>query len=145
MGSAQSRAVCEDVAQAHELPIGPAVQSWFERQAWLRMSGRQGLLDSRLRAAPDLVRSSLSLIAPPEGWRQATLALRQSHGMRWELEVDEAVAGLVAGCTGDTPLTVLLQLLASAVESPVDQIIEALLPVVRDLVECGFLVPEAVG
>lgn len=65
--------------------------------------------------------------------------------MRWELEVDEAVAGLVAGCTGDTPLTVLLQLLASAVESPVDQIIEALLPVVRDLVECGFLVPEAVG
>jgi hypothetical protein len=71
------------------------------------------------------------------------LRLRQSHELRWDLEVDEAVAGLVAACSGEVPLGVLIELLAPVVGLRPDALSTAVLPVVRDLIARGFLVPEA--
>ncbi|HEY0168585.1 MAG TPA: class I SAM-dependent methyltransferase [Jatrophihabitans sp.] len=135
-----SQVVCQDVPQAHEHPIGFAVEDWFRRGAWLRARSTQCLLDSRLITAPGLVRSTHSLISA-EGWQPALTQLRQPGGLRWELEVDDAVAALVAACTGEPKLGVVLSVLAAAVSAGVDEVTTALTPVVRDLIERGLLVP----
>jgi hypothetical protein len=62
--------------------------------------------------------------------------------MRWELEADDAVAGLVAACTGAVPLELLFGLLAGSRDVDVAEVAGALLPVVRDLVARGFLEPD---
>ena len=139
-GQAVSDVVCQDVPQPHEHPVGPAIAEWFSRAGWLRDRPVEQLLQARLVAAPGLVRSSHSLIGD-EGWQPALTQLRQAGGLRWELEVDDAVAGLVAACTGRAPLGLLLSLLAAGVSAGTDEVIAALLPVVHDLIERGFLVP----
>ncbi|MGI8667646.1 MAG: DUF7059 domain-containing protein [Jatrophihabitans sp.] len=140
-GCAPSRVVCQDVPQAHEQPIGTAVAQWFDRESWLAGTD---LLTARLAAAPGLVLETRALL-DAEGWQPALSVLRQSHGMRWELEIDEAVAALIAACSAPMPLRVLLELVAAAVDAPVEEVVAALLPVVHDLIERGFLVPDLAG
>ena len=71
------------------------------------------------------------------------LLLRQSHGMRWEVEADDAVCALVAARNGRVPLSVLLPRIASSVDADEDGIAAALLDVVADLIQRGLLLPEA--
>jgi hypothetical protein len=139
-GEQNSRVVCQDVPQAHEHPIGPAIEDWFGRHAWLRDRSVAELLGARLIAAAGMVRSTHSLLTA-EGWQQAVVQLRQAGGLRWELEVDDAVAALVAACTGEATLGVVLSVLAAAVSAGTDEVITALVPVVHDLIDRGFLVP----
>jgi hypothetical protein len=61
--------------------------------------------------------------------------------MRWAVETDEALAALIAGCDGNSALRTPTALLAAALERPVADVAEAVLPVVRDLVGRGFLIP----
>ena len=63
--------------------------------------------------------------------------------MCWQVEIDEAVASLIAGCDGTAPLWLLCGILAASIGAEVTAIIDALLPTVRDLVARGFLVPPA--
>ncbi|MDQ1740653.1 MAG: hypothetical protein QOE53_2305 [Pseudonocardiales bacterium] len=135
-----SQVVCQDVPQAHEHPVGPAIEDWFGRQAWLRDRTVPELLDARLTAAAGMVRSTHSVLTA-DGWQQAVVQLRQAGGLRWELEVDDAVAALVAACTGEATLGVVVSVLAASVSAGVDEVIAALIPVVHDLIDRGFLVP----
>jgi hypothetical protein len=59
--------------------------------------------------------------------------------MRWELETDDAIASLVGACSGAVPLGVAIALLAAGIGADADEVIRAVLPVVRDLVSRGFL------
>jgi methylase of polypeptide subunit release factors len=137
-GSDRPTVVCEDVAQPLEQPIGPEIANWFQRADWLR----EVELGSQSLVAPaDLVRSQHSLLSA-DGWRPAITQLRQSHGMRWELEVDEAVAALVAACESGLPLSVVFSLLAATLDQPEQSVSQALLPVVGDLVQRGLLLPK---
>ena len=131
-----SQIVCEDVPQAYQPPIGAAIAAWFDRRAWLAGAD---LLDSRLVAEAGLVLTTRSVLG--DGWQPARSTLGQAGGLRWELEVDEAVAMLVAGCTGEVTAGVALRLIASAAGLPAEDVIEALLPVLRDLVGRGLLIP----
>ncbi len=134
-----SEIVCEDVPQAYQAPVGAAIDAWFGRRAWL---AEADLLAARLVAADGLVLTTRSLLGGEQaGWQPALSTLSQSAGLRWELEVDEAVAMLVAACTGEMPAGVALRLIASAADLAADRVTEALLPVLRDLVGRGFLVP----
>ncbi len=140
-GAARTEVVCEDVPQPYERPAGAEIEGWFARRSWLRSSGRDGLLGARLRVDADLIQTTHALIGA-EGWQPALVQLRRSHGMRWELEVDEAVSGLVAACDGTATLGVLLSVIASAVSAPLADVITALTPVVVDLIERGFVAPN---
>jgi hypothetical protein len=135
-----SRIVCENVPQAYQPPIGACIAGWFDRQAWLAGAD---LLAGRLVADPGLVLTTQSLLGDGEqaGWQPARSTLGQSGGLRWELEVDEAVAMLVAACTGEVTTGLALRLIASATGLPAEDVIEALLPVLRDLIGRGFLIP----
>lgn len=137
-----SQIVCEDVPQPYQPPIGDAIAAWLDRTAWLASAD---LLGARLRAAPDLVLTTKSLLSTEDGWRPQLTQLAQAGGMRWEIEVDEAVSALVAASSGTVPTGVLLDLLAETLQLPAPEVRSALLPVVRDLIERGFLVPDPVG
>ena len=75
------------------------------------------------------------------GWHTALIQLRQSYGMCWELDADEAVTALVGACDGATPLAAPVSVLAAALGRESAEVAAALLPVVRDLVQRGFLLP----
>jgi methylase of polypeptide subunit release factors len=132
--------VLEDVPQPVEQPVGAHLPAWIERQRWLRATSDEQMLAASLAPAPGLVRERSDLIGP-DGWAAASTRLRQSHGMRWDIEADDAITALVAGCNGWTSLRAPLQVLAAALGRPLDEVTAAALPVVRDLVARGFLAP----
>jgi SAM-dependent methyltransferase len=139
-GHAEPTVVCEDVRQAVEQPAGPAIDVWFARQRWLADVGDDALLASTLRCVDGLVRTQHALRAAA-GWRTELTLLRQNSGLRWEIEVDDAVSGVVAACDGTVPLAVPVAVLAACVGRGIGEVGQALLPVVRDLVSRGFLEP----
>jgi hypothetical protein len=132
--------VLEDVPQAVEQPAGVHVPAWVTRQRWLAGQSDAALMEAALTPAQGVVLDRSDLLEA-EGWTPASARLRQSHGMRWEVETDDAVAALVAGCDGRTPLHGPVSVLAAALGRPADEVADAVLPVVRDLVGRGFLLP----
>lgn len=138
--AATTTVVCEDVPQALEQPVGGQLPAWHARRHWLGEVDDAGLLGARLRCAEGLLLNHRQLLAEG-GWRTATSTLRQLHGLRWEVEVDEAIAALLAGCDGRSPLHVPVQLLAASLGVGTGEVTAAVLPVVRDLVGRGFLEP----
>jgi hypothetical protein len=132
--------VCEDVPQALEQPVGGQLPRWHARRRWLGDVDDAGLLAAHLRCADGLVLSRRELLAQG-GWQPAASTVRQLHGLRWEVQVDEAIAALLAGCDGQAPLRVPVQLLAASLGAASSEVTAAVLPVVRDLVGRGFLEP----
>lgn len=130
--------ICEDVPQAVEQPAGAYLSGWVDRRRWLARHDDGALLDARLRHTEGLVRSTDDVLRA-DGWSGERTRLRQSYGMRWELDSDDTIAGLVAACDGSVPLSVLVDLLAGATGAGTDDVVRAVLPVVRDLVGRGFL------
>lgn len=130
----------EDVPQPVVQPVGALLPGWIERQRWLAGHDDVALVGARLRAGPGVVRAARER---PEagGWETTELTLVQEAGLRWEVPTDAAVSALVAGCDGTAPLGLLLDLLATAEGAPVAAVTAAALPVVRDLIERGFLEP----
>jgi hypothetical protein len=135
---AEPTVVLEDVRQAVDQPVGGQVRRWLVTQDRLARMSDNDLLGATLSCEVGLVRTVDELMGP-DGWQRARQVLRQSSGMRWELELDDPIAALVAGCAGHTSLRVVLGLIAGSVGAPFEDVAAAALPVVRDLVTRGFL------
>lgn len=132
--------VCQDVPQPLGQPVGRFVQPWHRRMRWLRESPDSTLLDSRLAAVEELVIETAQ-VRTESGWEPAPARLRQSHGLRWDVETDDAFIAVVRGCDGVTPLGQVLAVLAASLDAPLADVQAAALPVVRDLIGRGFLEP----
>jgi hypothetical protein len=133
-----ARVQCEDVPQTVEQPAGAHLWDWVARRRWLAGQDDAALLAARLRHADGLVLTRHESLGE-QGWTDVLTQLRQSHAMRWELEADAAICGLVAACDGTIPLGVVLDVLAAVSRAPTEDVSAAALPVVRDLVSRGFL------
>jgi methylase of polypeptide subunit release factors len=133
--------VVEDLPEEITDPLGPEVAGWLDRVAWLRAHARDdALLDARLRLADGVVLERYAE-AGDDGWTEAGAAVARTEGPRWRHEVDEPAIALLAGCRGALPLRELVALLALAHDRPVDALVAAALPAVRELVRHGLLVP----
>lgn len=133
--------VCEDLRQSHDDPLGPEIEAWLDRTAWLARHPGDALLDTRPRV-PDTVALERGLVPTDEGWSEVAATLVRLDGPQWRHDVDELGVALLAGCRGYLPLRDLLELLALAHGRDTDELAEAALPVVRDLVRHGMLVCE---
>lgn len=130
-----SQVVCEDLRHAYDDPLGPEAARWLDNVAWLRAN--PDLLGHRFRVADTVLLEEVS--EPSEdGWRKVVARLHRTDGPGWQHEVDEATAKLIAGCNGALPLEDLLSLLEFAY-GEIDA--EAALPIVRDLIRHGMLIP----
>ena len=131
--------VCEDLRQSHDDPLGPEIEAWLDRTAFLARHPGEALLDTRPRV-PETVALERGLVPTDEGWSEVAATLVRLDGPQWRHDVDELGAALLAGCRGYLPLRDLLELLALAHGRDADELAEATLPVVRDLVRHGMLV-----
>jgi methylase of polypeptide subunit release factors len=140
-GSAGGEVVCEDLRHAYDDPLGPETSGWLDRVAWLRDHGDpEDLLATRFVMPPSVMLEEVSS-AGDEGWRPVMRRLHRMDGPGWQHEVDDLVASLLAGCRGALPLVDLLGLLAAAHERPAGELARAAVPVIRELVRHGMLLP----
>jgi methylase of polypeptide subunit release factors len=129
--------VCEDLRHAYDDPLGPEAARWLDNVAWLRDNDKD-LLGTRFAVAPSVVLEEVS--EPGEdGWAPVVRRLHRMDGPGWQHEVDEPTAKLLAGCRGAMSLEDLLALLEYAY-GELDW--ESALPIVRDLVRHGMLIPS---
>jgi methylase of polypeptide subunit release factors len=132
--------VVEDLPEEITDPLGPEVAGWLDRVDWLRAHARDdALLDARLRLAEGVVLERYAQ-AGDDGWTAAGAAVARTEGPRWRHEVDEPATALLAGCRGALPLRELVALLALAHDRPMEALVDAALPAVRELVRHGLLV-----
>lgn len=132
--------VCEDVPQAVDQPSGPAIAGWFDRQIWLSATDAAELLGTHLRIADDVVLASEAQPSA-KGWEAVDQWLRQTSGVRWEIPTDDATARLLGALTGDVPLDAAVRVLAAAYAVEPGDCARQVVPVVRDLIARGLLLP----
>ncbi len=128
--------VCEDLRHHYDDPLGPESARWLDNVAWLR-ANTDTLAETRFTVPPTVVLEEVSSPGD-EGWEPVVRRLHRMDGPGWQHEIDEPTARLLAGCRGALPLSDLLALLEIAYDG-IDT--EAALPIVRDLVRHGMLVP----
>jgi hypothetical protein len=133
--------VVEDLPDDLTDPLGPEVAAWLDRVDWLRAHATDdALLDTRLRLTDGVVLERYAT-AGDDGWIEEGTVVARAEGPRWRHEVDEPAAALLAGCWGALPLRDIVGLLAFAHDRPVDALVAAALPAVREMVRHGLLVP----
>jgi methylase of polypeptide subunit release factors len=136
----------DELTQDFEVPCGDAIQAGFERFTWLADVGHDNrrLLAARLRAADD-VRLDERRVLCAGSWESRKAELRLAHGLRQERPADPEAAAVVAGCNGSSALGQVLEGVASSAGSNPTSIAARAVPIVRNLIEQGFLVPDGPG
>ena len=119
-----------------EQPIGPAIHAWGDAVSGLARLGDDDLLAQRLVVRPDVQQET---VGQPGAEDPETIVLRQQRGFRRARTADTVEAGLVGACDGDLSVGQLLDALATLLERDRDELRATYLPVVRELVEQGFL------
>ncbi|GAA4863570.1 DUF7782 domain-containing protein [Saccharopolyspora rosea] len=140
-GAARGEVVCEDLRHAFDDPLGPESDRWLRRVDWLRAHGSdEQLLATPLRTADSTVLEEVS--APgDEGWQNLVHRLHRTDGPGWQHEVDELGVRLLAGCRGALPLGDVVELLALGCGEDAEELTRAALPVVRELLRHGMVIP----
>jgi hypothetical protein len=129
----------EDAAQDFAMPCGDHLGATFELADFLA-AHEDALAAVRLRVAPDVVLDERAQPADA-GWSVTDRRLRQTAGLCREGEVDAAVAAIVAACDGSRPLAAVLGEAARSAGADDGAVARAALPLIRRLVESGFLLP----
>ena len=132
----------EELPQDVSLPCGDAITATFARVSWLAELGDDDrkLLDAKLTLSDD-VRLHERRLASSGRWIVEDARLQLEHGLRYTGSTDLPGAGLVAGCDGSAPVGDLVHRLADALGGDPDEITPQVLPIVRRLIEQGFLTP----
>lgn len=133
--------VCEDLRQAFDDPLGPESDQWLRRVDWLRdHESPTALLDSHLVTASSTVLEQVSSLGQ-DGWEEFVRRLHRTDGPGWQHEIDELGVRLVAGCQGALPVGDLVGLLAAAYGEDTTELADAAVPVLRELIRHGMLLP----
>jgi hypothetical protein len=98
------------------------------------------LLDQVLHAAPDL-RLLRESQWTPEGWQPVSARLIHTSGMPYAGNIDAPIARLLALSDGTRRLREVLEGLAAELGVAPERVLPAALPVVRRLLDRGFLIP----
>ncbi len=131
----------EELPHDPGIACGDDIARSFQLRDWLdSLDGDDGLLDVCLAVAPD-VHLHRDLVASGGAFVAGAGELRRSTGLRREGLVDDDAISVVGGCDGTSTLRSLLRDLASELGAETDAVAGVALPVIRSLVEQGFLTP----
>ncbi|BBX71469.1 DUF7782 domain-containing protein [Mycolicibacterium psychrotolerans] len=129
--------VLEEITGADEQLTGPEVEAFFARRDYLHDTGDDRLLGTRLTTAPVFLEEQS--LPGPDGWQTVGAAVRRPGGPGAVIGVDEVSRALLAGCRGEVPLGMLIELLAAHHGVEADALATAALPVVREAIGRGIL------
>lgn len=115
-------------------PVGLEFAAWPERLTELAESD---LLDRHWVVAPDVVEETL---AKPGATDPNTIALRRSTGLVPMVRLDTVTAGFVSACDGELSARQIFQSIASILGLDPSETNRQHEPIVRSLVEDGFLI-----
>ncbi|MDR7329497.1 Release factor glutamine methyltransferase [Corynebacterium guangdongense] len=147
IGDRPSEVVIEEIPQHFDDPLGPEVEEYFARTAWLRDADRGHIADTRFRLRPGVAREEIAVTDEETGMGFAPAALRltRTDGPRFTHEVDEALAAIVAGLHPDgLPLAEVVGIYAAACgldDDRAEELLEQAVGAAVDLVRHGFLIP----
>ena len=131
------KSIFEEITGAGEALTGTEVDAFFARREYLRTTTDAQLLAARLSTAPIFLEETS--LPGEQGWQQISAVVRRPGGPAAVLGVDEVSRALLAGCRGEVPLGMLIDLLAAHHGVDADALAEAALPVVRDAIGRGLL------
>ncbi|WP_370942790.1 methyltransferase [Amycolatopsis sp. cg5] len=131
--------VAEDLRQAYDDPLGAEAATWLDRVDWLRDNG-DVVLETSFQVPKTVLLERVDELGP-EGWLTTVRRLHRTDGPGWQHEVDELAGRLLAGCQGALPLEDLIELLAAAQGLSAEELSASAVPVVRELVRHGMLLP----
>jgi len=131
----------EEMPEGTTGPIGDYVALGFQLRDYLETAASdQELLEEKLRFAPDAVLDQQSDWSQA-GWRVKSSQIRHTRGIKYAGTVDRHMTSLLARCDGRRPLRDLLVHMAVDLGADLEQIVPGGLPMVRQLIEHGFLLP----
>lgn len=129
--------VLEEITGADEALTGPEVAAFLARREYLHVTSDDQLLAARLSTAPVVLEEQS--LPGPDGWQVVGAAVRRPGGPAAVLGVDEVSRALLAGCRGEVPLGMLIELLATHHGVDAAALAGAALPVVREAIGRGIL------
>lgn len=136
--------LAETMSQPVVDPLGPEVEEYFARVEWLRGLVPGELENAHVQLRPGVAREDVAL---PDtevgmGFTRAALRLTRTDGPRWQHDVDEHLAAIVAGLNpqglsiGET-----IELYAAAQGYDEAALVDAALPAIVDLIRHGLVIP----
>ncbi|NNH71094.1 methyltransferase [Nocardia uniformis] len=138
--------LAEDLTHGFDDPLGAETHRYFERSAWLRAVAADTEVAWSSRFEVDSATALERVYLPgAEGWEQRVTRLHRGDGPRWQHEVDETIAALLAGMRPDgLPLRELVELLAfgQTGDTATPEFEAAALDVVMGLVRHGLIQPR---
>ena len=139
-GSADPVVRIEEWPHPVEQPLGPHIDSWFDRQDFLRSHDDAALLAARYVLDDEVVQEQ---VGAPGAEDPEHVILRHNRGMRRATKVDTVAAGFVGACDGTLAAGDIVDAIAHLLgEERVvlrDRVPESL----RLLTEQGFVTPVA--
>ena len=114
-------------------PMGPAVDAGLTALAG---AARADVLDERWVVAPDVTEERFGRPGAPD---PAVIRLAQGGGLRRRVPVDTATAALVSVCDGELTARQALGAIAALLAEDASALVERQRPILRRLVEQGFL------
>lgn len=119
-------------------PVGPDVAAWFHRQDLLAANRGADVLRLALRTADDVV---VDVRYRPGQDEPEAVVVRRSTGFAWAGALDPFGHAVLDGADAARPVGEVVAALAQADGLDVADTLSAAVPVIRKLVEEGFLVP----
>lgn len=129
--------VIEEITAAGQEVTGFEVQAWWARRDFLRATTDAQLRETPLSTSPVFLETQS--LPGSEGWQQVSAAVTRPGGPGAVVPVDEVMTALLAGCRGEVPLGVLLDLLADFHGVDAQALTQAAMPVVREAIGRGIL------
>lgn len=147
IGDQPSEILAEEMPQAFNDPLGPEVEEYFTRTAWLRERSAEQLADARFLARPGLAREDVG-VADEEagvGFSPAALRLTRTEGPRWSHDVDVALSAIIAGLHPDglslRETTYLYAMAQGMDDEKADSLVDEAIKAIVDLVRHGLVLP----
>ena len=139
-----SDVLAEYMPQPFTDPLGPEVEEYFARVAWLRGLVPGELETKHFQVRPGVAREDVQL---PDaelgmGFAPAALRLTRTEGPRWSHDVDKHIAAIVAGLNpAGLSLGETIELYAAAQGFDEEELVASALPAMVDLIRHGLIIP----
>lgn len=128
--------------------FGDEVTEYFLRAEWLAHRNSTDILDSRFRVRPGLARECVELPASgggdagQPGFHPEVIRLTRTDGPRFSHDIDAALSAIIAGLSPvGLTLRDVAELYCTVNGIDVDELAEALVPLIVDLVRHGMVLP----